>query len=584
MDASVLPLSWPADFDPLDHKRFETDARTLRYQALGRACRAESITSLLVAHHADDQAETVLMRLANNRLRSGLQAMQPIEWIPECFGIHGVYHSGASGHHLPAYAPFPVEQGGVHILRPLLGFEKERLIATCEEQGVAWAEDKTNHLQTYTSRNAIRHVLKNHKLPAALSIKSLVDVSLNMQKRVNSHKMYAQRLLKECLIKLNIQAGSLLIRFPPFENLLSRPIETQSDMNEAKNNAYYLLERVGQLIAPREAPPLSELAATLANIWPEFLKLEEVDSSQAGFSGNRANYCVYSIWWRKWDRPSIFSNFYKTSGGSRRVHAREWLLTRQPLENHRPGASSETIHYPPSHVLSLTPQSGASNEFQLFDGRWWIRIQNHTTDTLTLRLFTKDDIRHIPSLHNAKRISHTGDPRPERFIGTALSLLKPADLRFTLPAVFRHDEATGEETLVGFPTLNVSMGTLGFPRDVCAWQVRYKKIELGRKQLDDIVAPGITHAMIEKEMAKFETKDSRPKTSVRTEKARMKESRDRLVEERGTKIHKTEKNTRSPGKTIPLIPVAESQRHGKSEKREGGGYNIKWEDFKDRFS
>ncbi|KAJ4352726.1 hypothetical protein N0V95_003998 [Ascochyta clinopodiicola] len=590
MQASVLPLSWPAGFDPLDHKRFETDARTLRYQTLGRACRAARVRTLLLAHHADDQAETVLMRLANNRLRSGLQAMQPVDWIPECYGIHGVSHSGVHTRHRTD-APFAVEDGGLSILRPLLGFDKSRLIATCEHHGVAWAEDKTNHLQTYTSRNAIRHILKNHELPAALSIRSLVDLSLHMQTRVAQHREDAKLALRSCPKQLDVQAGSLLIRFPSFESLFDQSPVDQRNVNKAKNKAYCLLEQAGQLVTPRETAPLGELAATVGNIWPEFLELEETDPSQAAFSGNKTNYCIYSVWWRKWDKPSPFSERFSNPGGAAHAHPREWLLTRQPLENHKVDSSQRNFQYAPSNIFPLTqdpfltPNSAANDAYQFFDGRWWIRIKNNSADVLILRMFAKDDLAHIPSLHEAKRSGRC----PERFIATALSLLKPADLRFTLPAVFRQDPVTKKETLVGFPTLDVSMGQLGSPEDVCTWQVRYKKI--GRSS--GSVVSGITHAMIEKELAKFSKTVKRVADKMDPEGKRGKApTRNRRQLQLNMDFAKTktsdpmrdEKRRANYDKTVPLIPAVESQRHGRSEKREGGGYKIKWEDLKDRFS
>lgn len=585
MEATILPLSWPAHFDPLAHNRFETDARTLRYQALGRACRAAGIRNLMVAHHADDQAETVLMRLANNRLRSGLQAMQPVEWIPECSGIYGVSHSGTyHNNHNNArleHMPFPVEKGGICILRPLLSFDKARLIATCEHHGVAWAEDKTNHLQTYTSRNAIRHVLKNYKLPAALSIKSLVDVSRNMQTRINMHKDQADRLLEECWLQLDLQTGSLRVRFPTFERLFPTTHRAQRDLTYAKNDAVYLLARVGQMITPRETRSLGELAATVENIWPEFSELQDIDPHQATFTGNKENYCIYGIWWRKLKTPNHDSP--------------EWLLTRQPLEHHRPGAPSMSIDYPPSRTLPLTQNrsfaqmEGKPQDFQLFDGRWWIRLQNHSVDTLTLRILSKEDLARFRSLHTAK---HSG---PGRLVATALSLLKPVDLRLSLPAVFRRDAVTREETLVGFPTLNVSIGELGFPGDVCSWRVHYKKIDLNAKQLEKSVIPGITHAMIVKELAKLYPYARKTVREIMRKKNKgaggntgpkgMVQATEDYTMFDGTvlKTSKFERRNTSQEKTIPIIPVAESKRHGRSEKRNGGGYDIKWEDFKNRF-
>ncbi|KAF3035029.1 hypothetical protein E8E12_006283 [Didymella heteroderae] len=580
MEASVLPLSWPADFDPLDHKRFETDARTLRYQALGRACRDANIYQLMVAHHADDQAETVLMRLANGRLRLGLQAMQPIEWIPECHGLYGISHSGVlhSKFDNPdlAHLPFPVESGGVKILRPLLDFSKARLLATCKHHHVAWAEDKTNHLQTYTSRNAIRHVLKNHELPAALSIESLVNVSSHMQQRVATHKEEAERLFFECKIQLDVRSGSLHVRFPSFRRLIlhliytRKPTDalTQSDLVDARNTATYLLARVGQLISPREDPPLAELAASVANIWPEFKDLEEAD--QTGSPESNFSYCVYGIWWRKW-AGSIGAVEDK---GKRSQDNMDWYLTRQPVENRR--GTLEGIVYPPSHVIPLTQADSsasngpASDGFRLFDNRWWINIKNNCTDELRLRFFTKDDYALL-------RAKDTGRGASSRAF-TALSLLTTADLRINnLPAVFRINAETKKETLIGFPTLNVCVNYFGYHKDVCTWRVHYKKIHLGPKDVASIVVPGVTRELIEDKTGKYTKSLAKRKD---------------FLENRKTKRHewlqdKKRKGTERPRlpsqeARIPLVPVAESKRRGKSAKKEEGAYEIKWDSIGDR--
>ena len=497
MQASVLPLTWPAGFNVLDHTRFETDARLLRYQALGHACRANNISHLMVAHHADDQAETVLMRLMKNRLRSGLRGMQSVEWIPECHGLYGVHHSGQQqGPDANRNLPFPIEKGGIQIVRPLLGFEKSRLIATCETLGVAWAEDKTNHIQTYTSRNAIRHVYKNHELPAALSIQSLVNVALAMKRRMDGHKAYARMLFDKCLIKLDMQTGSMIVRLPPYTSLLDCEIETTANVNEAKNNAYYLLERVADLVTPRTKAPISQLAATIENIWPEFRDSEGGVLSETGAGQADKAYCVYGIWWRWWNKPSPFEQEAISAWGFAKQppHPREWLLMRQPPSISEDKANVP-IEYPPSRIA----KGAVDSHYRLFDGRYWIRIQNHTDDTLVLRFFSKKDMRHVPAFQKSK--AHQG-PRPERFIGVVFGQLQPKDVRFTLPAVFRVDSATGEESLVGFPTLGVSMNTAGAPVDVCEWDVRYKKIDTGGRKAEDIVVPGISHAIVNGEKTK----------------------------------------------------------------------------------
>lgn len=496
MDASILTLTWPNDFDMSDLKRFETEARTRRYQALGRACRDQSIQALMVAHHGDDQAETVMMRLANNRLRTGLKGMQSAEWIPECEGIHGVYHSGKKQRPDTSLdIPFPIEQGGIRILRPLLAIEKARLVATCTEQGVKWAEDQSNHVHTLTSRNAIRHIYQNHTLPKALSIHSLVDTSLYMQKRVAEHHAFADFLYDQCLLKLDIQTGSLLVRFPPFSSLLPRDIVTDSDKNEARNNAYCLIEKVADLVTPKFKPALGQLAARIDSIYPEFLTPEEKEGLKAAGEGHFVdNFTVHHVWWRRWDKTSPFEDDGLANGdcGASVPHRMEWLLTRQTLEHHE-GPRLQLI-IPPVSTSSVDVEllSKSREVYQLFDGRFWIKIQNYTSDNLILRHFEHADMRHLPMTQKNRddRRNYNG-VIPERFILAAFALLKPSEIRFTLPAIFQKDSLTGEEIFIGLPTLDVRMNGLGPPRGICDWSVRYKKVKFGHRSAVDIIVPGI---------------------------------------------------------------------------------------------
>ncbi|KAL1791844.1 hypothetical protein ACET3X_009595 [Alternaria dauci] len=490
MVSTILPLTWPDGFNLKDARRFETEARTLRYQALGQACRDMKITRLMVAHHADDQAETVMMRLANNRLRSGLQAMQHKEWIPECEGIYGVYHSGGypeSNH--KSDIPFAVERGGIRIFRPLLMFEKTRLIATCKEMGVDWAEDQTNQIKTLTSRNAIRHIYKNHKLPEALSVKSLVHVSQHMQERIKRHKTLANELFDKCLIKLDIRTGALVVRFPPFSDLLPQRGCTEADNTDktyAKNTAYCLLERVAELVTPSSKTPLGPLAATVHHIYPELGDPEEDEQLRQSNGARKNNYCVYNVWWRFWDQTSPFGEpeHRETGVDPYLPHPREWLLTRQPFDTHETANAKFQIFYPPQ-----TPPK--DNVYKLVDGRWWIRVHNRLTyDTIILRIFSKEDMRYLPTnQQNKSQMLEPHASRPYRYVMAAFELLKPVDVRFTLPALFRKDSETGEESLLGFPTLDVGIDGLG-PPSSCRWDVRYKKIDFGSRSAGDIIVRG----------------------------------------------------------------------------------------------
>lgn len=93
----------------------ESAARAARYRALTERCRAVGALRLLTAHHADDQAETLLMRLSRGSGPDGLAGMAPARSL-----------------------------GDVMLLRPLLGTPRNRLRATCAAAGLVWFEDPTN--------------------------------------------------------------------------------------------------------------------------------------------------------------------------------------------------------------------------------------------------------------------------------------------------------------------------------------------------------------------------------------------------------------------------------------------------------
>jgi tRNA(Ile)-lysidine synthase len=90
-------------------------AREARYVALRAACAELGILHLLLAHHAGDQAETVLMRRRSGSGPAGLAAM-----------------------------PAVVEHSALRLLRPLLSVPPARLRATLRAASVAWVEDPSN--------------------------------------------------------------------------------------------------------------------------------------------------------------------------------------------------------------------------------------------------------------------------------------------------------------------------------------------------------------------------------------------------------------------------------------------------------
>jgi tRNA(Ile)-lysidine synthase len=103
--------------------RTEEEARDARYAFLRRAQAEAGATHLATAHHADDQAETVLFRVLRG---TGLP------------GLAGIPPTGDGG-----------------LVRPLLPFWRAEIVRYARAAGLAWREDATN-ARTDPARNRIR--------------------------------------------------------------------------------------------------------------------------------------------------------------------------------------------------------------------------------------------------------------------------------------------------------------------------------------------------------------------------------------------------------------------------------------------
>lgn len=102
----------------------ETAARTARRELLAAAAARCGTNCVALAHHADDQAETVLFRLA--RGAAGYRGMQPV-------------HAAQ----------------GILWLRPLLEYTRSNITHYLEALGESWVEDATNAVAD-VARNRIR--------------------------------------------------------------------------------------------------------------------------------------------------------------------------------------------------------------------------------------------------------------------------------------------------------------------------------------------------------------------------------------------------------------------------------------------
>ncbi|QIK78392.1 tRNA lysidine(34) synthetase TilS [Sphingomonas piscis] len=110
----------------------QEQARDERYRLLGNWAARRSLSAILVAHHADDQAETLLMRLARGAGVRGLAGMREV-------------------------APLPGRRS-VPLIRPLLTWRKSELEAICSDAGITPRQDLSNVDAQY-ERPRVRHAL-----------------------------------------------------------------------------------------------------------------------------------------------------------------------------------------------------------------------------------------------------------------------------------------------------------------------------------------------------------------------------------------------------------------------------------------
>jgi tRNA(Ile)-lysidine synthase len=120
----------------------EQAARAARYQALGAVVRKSSARALLVAHTADDQAETVLLNLVRGTGLRGLGGMRNDDVIDPL----------QLGPAVPGVSDVPAT---LRVARPLLRVGRASTLAYCAEVGLPYVTDPSNLSRAFT-RNRVR--------------------------------------------------------------------------------------------------------------------------------------------------------------------------------------------------------------------------------------------------------------------------------------------------------------------------------------------------------------------------------------------------------------------------------------------
>ncbi len=114
-----------------EHKlSIEETSRILRYRFLFATAKTQAASAVAVAHHADDQVETILMHLLRGAGSNGLTGMKYL-------------------------SADPLGESDIPLIRPLLGIWRSEIQQYCVEHHLTPLEDTTNFDPTYF-RNRIR--------------------------------------------------------------------------------------------------------------------------------------------------------------------------------------------------------------------------------------------------------------------------------------------------------------------------------------------------------------------------------------------------------------------------------------------
>jgi tRNA(Ile)-lysidine synthase len=186
-------------------KGLEAAARDARYEVFTNA----PADFVALAHHQDDQAETVLMNL-----------------------LRGAGLRGASG--MAARSPLGKEPGARELLRPFLEIPRESIAAYAREHGLEWIEDESNADEGLT-RNFVRRRLG----PLLAARFPAWKQSLARAARHFSQKeLDGQRLLREFLSARGLRAPSEARLVDMLKQLTSGGARTQLDHDGATLHVY----------------------------------------------------------------------------------------------------------------------------------------------------------------------------------------------------------------------------------------------------------------------------------------------------------------------------------------------------------
>lgn len=142
------------------HLSIQEAARDLRYKWFEELRKEQGFAYTLLAHHANDNMETLLMNFFRG---TGLE------------GLTGI----------------PEEKAGTHCLRPMLGLRRKEIEEFAKEHHLKWVEDSSNASSKYT-----RNIFRNELIPQLQKVFPKVEENLlnNIERFRQSNVLYTEMI------------------------------------------------------------------------------------------------------------------------------------------------------------------------------------------------------------------------------------------------------------------------------------------------------------------------------------------------------------------------------------------------------
>ena len=175
-------LKWDAP----KNVRVQEEARNARYALMAHYCAAHDIQHLFLGHHRDDQAETVLFRLAKGSGLDGLCGMRPVQNYDE----------------------------NLKLLRPFLEFEKSDLLEYCEKNEIQYVQDPSNENEKFARvrLRQSREILEEE----GLSAKRLSLTAKRLNRARNALDQISENEYKNSLFKKDTK--QIVLNFKSLQN------------------------------------------------------------------------------------------------------------------------------------------------------------------------------------------------------------------------------------------------------------------------------------------------------------------------------------------------------------------------------